>query len=131
MVSQCTDSFKNETTSVNTISKERKTGLNLAVKALAAIFGSAEAKTNIEQNTSTVIQESNKITKKVEQHLVQLVNYLKESNQLHYYYDIDQLLVIKEEFLPLFCIAHIHFYLDKEYYLETHSCTAFLRKRNF
>jgi hypothetical protein len=118
LVSQCNDYFEEEKTSIQSSSKARKSSLNLAIKALAAIFGSASVNTNIEQNISNGQQQAYRFTKKAEQHLDQIIEYLKKRGQLSVFNEVENFIDIAEENLPLFCIASISFYLDKEYYLE-------------
>ena len=118
LVSQCNDYFEEEKTTTKSTSEERKPGLNLATKAQAAIFGSASISTNVEQNISKGQQQAYRFTKKAEQSLDQIIEYLKKVGQLSVFNGIEQFVDIAEENLPLVCMASISFYLDKEYYLE-------------
>jgi len=67
LVSQCNDYLEEEKTTTQSTSKERKSGLNLAIKAQAAIFGSASISTNVGQNISKGQQQAYSFTKKAEQ----------------------------------------------------------------
>lgn len=118
LVSQCSDYLQLEKSSERSDSKAGKIGIRLAVKALAAIFGSASINTHLEQNTSIANQESYKFIKETENYLDELLKYLKNSKQLFSYKTIDEFLTIDEKSLPLFCIAEMPFLLDKDYYLE-------------
>jgi hypothetical protein len=126
LISQFNDYLEVEKTHVKSKSKGRKAGIHLALKAIAAIFGNASVNTDIEQNISRGFQETTKIIKKTEQYLSQLIDQLNLSGQLYFFENINELMVKKEEDLPLFCVASMDFLLDKEYYLERDEFYSFL-----
>lgn len=126
LVSQCSEYLEEEKASEQSTSKERKTKLHLAIKALAAIFGSASADTGIEQNIANKQQDSFKYIKRTEQHLKNVIKYLLENNQLTEINNIKQLIGLGQDRLPLFCVARIDFLLDTEYYFENNPHVSLL-----
>ncbi len=130
LVAQCNEYLEEERSYVKSKSNEKKTGLHLAIKAIAAIFGSVNVKTDISQNISRGFQETTKIIKRAEQHLSDLIDKLNQNGQLSFFKNINELLLAKEAELPLFCIASIDFLLDKEYYLEKDESYSLLLPNN-
>ncbi|MFH1019903.1 MAG: hypothetical protein V1782_04705 [Pseudomonadota bacterium] len=118
LISQCTEYFEEERTIEKHKSQDKKSGIKLAIKALAAIFGSASAEANIEQIISSRQQQTVRNSQKIEQHLNKLTNYLINHNQIYVFDSIDTFLEIEENKLPLFCMAEFKFCLDDDYYLE-------------
>lgn len=130
LVSQCNEYLEEEKASQQSTSKERKAKLHLAIKALAAIFGSANAETDIEQNIANRHQDSIKYIKRTEQHLENVIKYLLDNNQLTEISNIDQLIDLDQDMLPLFCVARINFLLDKVYYFEKNPHVSLLPNNN-
>lgn len=99
-------------------SNGRKSKLKLAVAAIAAIFGSAKIAADIETNTSIDKEHTSQFKTTPEQHLNTVLAFLRSSNQLIHYSDIDQLVKTDSSEFPLFCTGNFDFLLDSDYYLE-------------
>lgn len=118
LIAQCKEYFEEERVIAKHKTQDRKASFKLAVKALAAIFGSASADAGIEQNISRGEHHAFRFSQKTEQQLNELINHLIDSDQVCFFENIVAFLEIKKEKLPLFCIAELRFTLDDDYYLE-------------
>lgn len=96
----------------------RKSKLKLAVAAIAAIFGSAKIAADIETTTSVDKENTSQFKTTPEQHLNTVLEFLRSSNQLIHYSNIDQLVRTDYSEFPLFCTGNFDFLLDSDYYLE-------------
>ena len=123
LVSQCEELREQGRAGMNAPLTGKELGLQLAVKSMGAIFGSENSK-NYELYITTAGHPTKTASKKAEQFLNQVTDYLKEQKGLVTLEKIDEFLAIAETALPLFCMASLKFRLDTIFYLESSMARA-------
>jgi len=98
--------------------KGKQLGLQLALKAMGEIFGSARAKSFALYSTAGNHSVTDPVGKNA-RHLNKLLKYLTDRDALVLIERVDDFLKTEETALPLFCIARLKFLLDTKFYLES------------